>query len=1269
MEAKFSVKKFILRRFSTPRINVPKLFRWVIVLVIYLALFSLLDGLTRSFQLFPGVATWYPPDGLSLAFLLAFGVGFTPIFTLASLISSLIIYRFSTPLGSNLVWAVVISIIYGIDAFLLRRRVRIDPHMRTLRDILWLLLTSTIVSTLLAGIAISGLVNYGAVPPSQYFNASVEWWIGEMIGVLVLTPFLLVYGMPWVKRFVDGEWVVSKTRIIFHRPSLQSLGQIISIPVVLYAVFGIPALRTFEPYYLMAVPLIWIALKNGFSKVSLAIVGMNFGTVLAIWLFKFDPANLADLHFLLFGIYASTLLTGAIVTRQKKTEEVLRQSEKRFRALVTHSLEEISLVDPDGTLTYESPTSRRPLGYPPDSFVGHSLFDLFHPDEQAAAAGLLEQIMKNPGSSQEALFRLRHLDGSWRWMEGVITNLLDEPAVQSLVINYRDITERKLAETERNQSEALFRALFELSPDSIVLIDPHDPVLSWPIIDCNKAACLINGYSPNELIGQSIDILNTTVGPQAERTAYLDRLRQAGTLNYEVSHRHKDGSIFPVEVSTTLFTVNGREMVLGIDRDITSRKLAEKALQESEHIFRSFLEQSEDAIMLSDSHGILIQWSKGAQTLTGYSREESLGQTIWDIQFRSAPEKIKTPENHQRMQVAMQMVLQTGQGTPLGKLVEAEIQRPEGTLLTIQSLAYLIHSDSGVLLGNILRDITERKQAEVDIKISNDELSMLFELSHALAEADTLEDVLGLVNRHAVESIHTTFARIALLEDGKYTWRAAYPVRALEHDLGVGQQVPVAALPFSQRFLELSEPMIFHANDPHIPAEEKKVLLLDFVQSVCLIPLRISDSSRVSENLIGLLMLGEARSESRESFKPGKLRLAQTIADSAAIAIRRMLLREQTERRLQQLTALSKIDHAISSTFDLHLSLGLLLQNVSTQLRVDATDILLFKPGLNTLEYSAGRGFRTKSFEHAHLQLGEGYAGQAALNREIMHISDLTRQNDNPRLELHLAQEQFVGYYAVPLIARGEIKGVLEIFQRAPLEPDKEWLDFLATLAGQASIAIDSVIQFENVQRSNSELSQAYDETIKGWSRALDLRDNETEGHTQRVTELTVKLGRHFLLSEQELVHIKRGALLHDIGKMGVPDGILLKPGPLTDEEWVIMKKHTTFAFNMLSPIQYLRLALDIPYCHHEKWDGSGYPRGLRGEQIPFAARLFAVVDVFDALVSDRPYRAAWPKQKALDYIISMAGSHFDPQVVQVCVESGLLENESSSLLAASSGG
>lgn len=188
-------------------------------------------------------------------------------------------------------------------------------------------------------------------------------------------------------------------------------------------------------------------------------------------------------------------------------------------------------------------------------------------------------------------------------------------------------------------------------------------------------------------------------------------------------------------------------------------------------------------------------------------------------------------------------------------------------------------------------------------------------------------------------------------------------------------------------------------------------------------------------------------------------------------------------------------------------------------------------------------------------------------------------------------------------------------------------------------------------QQAVLELAAAYEESLEGWARALDLRDRETEGHSRRVTDLTVRLARMMGVSEADCVHIRRGALLHDIGKMGIPDSILLKPSPLSPEEWDIMCRHPAYARELLAPVEYLRPALDIPYCHHEKWDGTGYPRGLKGEEIPLAARMFAAVDIWDAVRSDRPYRPAWPNQQAREYLASLAGAHVDPKVASVFLE------------------
>ncbi|MEI8321455.1 MAG: HD domain-containing phosphohydrolase [Alphaproteobacteria bacterium] len=197
---------------------------------------------------------------------------------------------------------------------------------------------------------------------------------------------------------------------------------------------------------------------------------------------------------------------------------------------------------------------------------------------------------------------------------------------------------------------------------------------------------------------------------------------------------------------------------------------------------------------------------------------------------------------------------------------------------------------------------------------------------------------------------------------------------------------------------------------------------------------------------------------------------------------------------------------------------------------------------------------------------------------------------------------------------------------------------------------LEAIVQQKTAEllMANIDLVQAYDTTIEGWSRGMDLRDKETEGHSLRVTEMTVRLAEKFGIDKTALVNVRRGALLHDMGKMGIPDSILLKPGKLTDEEWVIMRKHPQFAVDMLSSITYLQSAMDIPFSHHEKWDGSGYPQGLKEKSIPLAARIFAIVDVWDALRSERPYREAWLEEKVIEHIKAASGSHFDPEVVEI---------------------
>jgi PAS domain S-box-containing protein len=443
--------------------------------------------------------------------------------------------------------------------------------------------------------------------------------------------------------------------------------------------------------------------------------------------------------------------------------------------------------------------------------------------------------------------------------------------------------------------------------------------------------------------------------------------------------------------------------------------------------------------------------------------------------------------------------------------------------------------------------------------------------------------------------------------------------------------------PIIQYAMRTGEPIILADIDRDAP-EFRLLLVNKQIQAFFAYPMMIEGRTT------GFLTLSKSKpyQPSNEEINSSKL-----LADRAATALENTRLFEETTYNLKQIQALHMIDLAITSSVDLNYILNILLEKTRTQLGVDASSVLIFDPNTKMLNYVAGIGFRTNALQSTHLQLGQSYAGMAGKNKKIVHVDNMRTTKSDFLRSPYFKSEEFEVYFGVPLVAKEELKGVLEIFHRSPLNTSPEWMNFLDAFAGQAAIAIDNAQLVAALKNSNTELMLAYDTTILGWSNALDLRDRETEGHTQRVTKATLRLAQAMGLIESELMHIRRGALLHDIGKMAIPDYILLKPSSLEPDEWEIMRQHPIYAKQLLSSITYLQPAMNIPYYHHENWDGSGYPEGIQGDNIPLEARIFAVVDVWDALRSKRRYRDAWKDDKVRAYIRSQSGKRFDPMVVE----------------------
>lgn len=399
----------------------------------------------------------------------------------------------------------------------------------------------------------------------------------------------------------------------------------------------------------------------------------------------------------------------------------------------------------------------------------------------------------------------------------------------------------------------------------------------------------------------------------------------------------------------------------------------------------------------------------------------------------------------------------------------------------------------------------------------------------------------------------------------------------------------------------------------------------EYVEEMEITPVRIADGT------IGHFVAAKVDVSERE-------RIAGRIED----------LNASLSRQLQRLQALHEIDRITTSGPELGQGLAAFVEAVRSGLGVDAASTFILGPSRKLLRLNGHSGFQHSAAPDLAVPVGAGMVGRAAAEGRVLMAQgkDGLLEAIEPTKAATLAAEGFLVVAAVPMVARGELRGVLFVGHRSLVEVSVDWLDALGEVATQGAILVDSVLLLSALQDSNRQLKETYDETIEGWSRALDLRDKETEGHSRRVTAITLLLAEAMGIDDAEREHMRRGALLHDIGKMGVPDAILQKPGPLSQDEWAVMRTHPVLARELLRPIAFLRPALDIPYSHHERWDGGGYPLGLKGLEIPLAARIFAVADVYDALTSDRPYRAAWSRKEALDHIREEAGTHFDPRVV-----------------------
>ena len=922
----------------------------------------------------------------------------------------------------------------------------------------------------------------------------------------------------------------------------------------------------------------------------------------------------------------------------------LNAERRRFEQIIQLSPDGIAIVDKDGIIQLANQTLLKFLhaeaendvvGQPFDQFIQDDLSGSFLEYFRQVAVGDREivRVEKVLSAFDGTLLHVELVMGYFEW---------DERGMVQVVIH--DLTQRHQAEAAKRESERRYRNIFDGAP---VAIFEEDFSTVYAELQALKEQGItdIEAYLTDhpEIVKQMTkEIMINEMNTHAKLVyhnslAYdnlpesLDRIFLSESLHffkYELVAIANGDRRFEAENVEATLDGKPRNVLVSISFpeepeqfqrvlvsvvDITNIKKAEAALRESEVRYHKMLQMANDAIFVTDMDSfLLVDVNEKAQSLVGKEREDLLSMKVFDLYPEDMQEKSST-FYHQALH------------EDLHSAETCQIIHTNGNRIDVEITNSRIELGSKTLLLGIFRDITERRKQE---RVREALLTISIELRKTESYSEVLpailEQLLVVLNAEGA-AISRRVGEMVVLDQVSTSWAEI-------------RESTWEAKGFDKRWIE-GRPFAIHnvvSERPSIPWLQNLPRSIDVLEA----PLF------THEEVMGSLWVGR-----ETDWGDSDGHILANVADLAANAIQRVNFLVELERRLAYLQALFTLDRAIAGRLDLDLIFEVLLQLVIDQLGGGATDVLLYNEQDQSLEFASGIGFRVQTCKQKYSRDQLKLSGRVLSTAQPVKIFDLREEinkiSDFPSPEILLDQEDFQTFYGVPLKEKGRLLGVLEIFHREKVEYDDTSMDFLLALADQVAIAISQAQLFEEMQEANQALTVAYDETIEGWALALEMRDNETQGHSQRVTELVVELAMSMGVEGTDLVNLKRGAVLHDIGKMGVPDRILHKPGKLDPEEWEIMKKHPEYGYQMLSNIDFLQDALDIPLYHHERWDGTGYPEGLKEMDIPLSARIFAIVDVWDAVTNDRPYHAAWSQEEALAHIRTQNGKHFDPDVVR----------------------
>ncbi len=957
-----------------------------------------------------------------------------------------------------------------------------------------------------------------------------------------------------------------------------------------------------------------------------------------------------------------------------------------------------------GTMEYVSPNIRQ-FGYEPEQFLDNGIHyrNILHPDDREWAFKYENIHFKDQRAFLSEEYRILTADGQIRWVYALtIVRQIKGEELMEYNFYILDITSRKEAEqaiqavNETLESRVLERtAQLAESEKFLQMVIDTIPAPVFIMADeknyqgCNTAFEKLNGIKREKLIDKNVyDIWPKEIADRFvnENTEIIN---SGISKSYESKILGSDGEMHDVmyfKAPYSAKTTRSSNGLVGVVLDITERKRFEKLQDVLYRISEAANTTTDLNALFAIVHQIVNElipaknlyialYDEDTDTVTfPYFVDEfsekpeprQNGSGITEFVIHSGKPLLLTNDNEEEITNEHQ-IAPTGADSHqwLGVPLQTEIGKSIG-ILVVQTydeneISYT-KADEELLdfVSNQIALAIERKQAQealqklnqqLEEKVRNRtrqlneqlaeiiqrerELTNVVELAQALRETHQLENIYQIVLGITKDALGASGVSLSVLDDEENELVFVHGYGDFQLQTGMRLKVGAGAAGWV-----IDNKTYYLNNDVQNHPGPTILNMIGGVSSLLLVPLIVDD------RVIGMLEVGSYRPWSEDD-----VRIMVALAEIAAYAIQRESLSEQKEQQLQRLNALREIDRMIIGNFDLPSTMHFLISQITMQLEVDAVDVLLTAEKSSIITYEVGSGFIQSQDRETLLTFNPGPAEWVVVNNQPVFLPDV-RISKWKDFFKELVVEKFTSYYAVPLNSKGRCVGVLEVFRRSMRKVNQEWEEFFGALAQQTAIAIENGQLVDKLTRANREMSFAYDRTIEGWARALDFRDRITGEHSQKVKEWTLILAQAMGIRDpEELAQIRRGAILHDIGKIGVPDIILNKHGKLTEEEWVTMRQHPNFAKDMLYPIEFLRPAIDIPYSHHEKWDGTGYPQGLKELEIPLVARIFAVIDVFNAITSQRPYSQPWPVEKALAYIREESGKHFDPDVVDMFIK------------------